>query len=102
MDERTNEILTIKLRYKLPEESASTLLTHSLQDRRTDPSETSENFRFASAVAQFGMMLRDLEFKGSSSFDGILELARGSIGSDLQGYRTEFVQLVESCKMLVR
>jgi Ca-activated chloride channel family protein len=48
------------------------------------------------------MILTDSEFKGSASFDRILELARGSIGSDLEGYRTEFVQLVETCKMLSR
>ena len=54
-----------------------------------------DDFRFASAVAGFGMLLRDSRFKGGATLDGMLELARGATGPDREGYRREFVAMAE-------
>ena len=55
----------------------------------------SEDFRFAAAVASFGMVLRDSEYKGTSTLDGAFKLAEASVGTDELGYRKEFVELVK-------
>jgi Ca-activated chloride channel family protein len=60
----------------------------------------SENLRFSSAVAAFGMLLRDSRYKGTASYDNVLQLARSSSGTDLQGYRAEFTKLVATAKTL--
>jgi Ca-activated chloride channel family protein len=57
--------------------------------------QTSDNFRFSAAVAGFGMLLRDSEFKGSMTYNSVLSLARGAKGRDDDGYRAEFIRLVE-------
>ena len=69
-------------------------------DARASFRNASENFKFAAAVAEFGMLLRDSRYKGQSSFDGAAELARAATGADLRGYRAEFVRLVETAKSL--
>ena len=61
---------------------------------------TSANFRFAASVAQFGMLLCNSEFKSNSSFNGVLNLARNAKGNDEEGYRAEFIRLVESARSL--
>jgi Ca-activated chloride channel family protein len=58
----------------------------------------SGDFIFASAVAMFGQLLRDSEFKGTSSYDGVIALARNGLGEDKQGYRREFIRLAEAAK----
>ena len=92
------ELVTVKLRYKLPSEDTSKLITQVVS---STPSEsTSNNFKFAAAVAQFGMLLRDSEFKGNANFDSTLNLARVAKGEDTLGYRSEFIKLVETAKLL--
>ena len=54
-----------------------------------------DDFRFAAAVVEFGMLLRDSEWKGSSSWQSALALARSSKGHDPEGYRAEFIQMLE-------
>jgi Ca-activated chloride channel family protein len=61
---------------------------------------TSNNFRFAAAVAGFGMMLRNSEFKGTLNYSTIMQIAGESTGSDAEGYRKEFVTLVNKAKTL--
>ena len=60
----------------------------------------SENFRFSAAVAGFGMLLRDSQFKGDLDFEQVITLAENAAGSDENGYRTEFISLVKSCALL--
>jgi len=60
----------------------------------------SEDMRFASAVAEFALLLRDSEHKGQASWEQVLSLARGARGGDEQGYRGEFVGLVETARTL--
>ncbi len=97
----TDEMLTIKFRYKKPKEDTSILITRTLaDDKGAGTGITSDDFRFASAVASFGMLLRNSEFKGDASYDKVLELARGAKGKDDEGYRAEFIRLVEAAKLL--
>ncbi|HEX8560608.1 MAG TPA: VWA domain-containing protein, partial [Pyrinomonadaceae bacterium] len=92
------ELLTVKLRYKEPDGDASRPLNVGVPDRLASYRNASENFRFAAAVAEFGMLLRDSRYKGQSSYDGAAELARAALGADLRGHRAEFVRLVETAK----
>jgi Ca-activated chloride channel family protein len=97
---KTKELLTLKLRYKKPDGGKSKLIVHPLVDRNVELGDTSENFKFSAAVAQFGMMLRDSEFKGNSSIASIIELARQGKGKDPFGYRAEFIKLAEIASLL--
>lgn len=92
----TNEMLTVKLRYKEPAAKTSQLLKVPVANRAVALEHASNNLRFASAVAAFGMYLRKSEYGGSSSPRLALELAQGALGHDQHGYRKEFVQLVRS------
>jgi Ca-activated chloride channel family protein len=98
----TDEILTVKFRYKEPEGDVSKLIEHPVKDKQILIAATSDNFRFAASVAEFGMLLRNSAFKSTSSFDQVLTLARKAKGSDEEGYRSEFVRLVESAQMLAK
>lgn len=90
----SDELLTVKLRYKDPQGNKSKLLEQPIQNRISE--ETSDDFRFAAAVASFGMLLRNSEFRGSTTIDSILNLAKNTKGSDDEGYRAEFIQLVKT------
>ncbi len=99
---QSDEILTVKFRYKAPDGDVSKLIEHPVLDKQIAIAKTSDNFRFAASVAQFGMLLRNSEFKSTSSFDNVLTLARKAKGNDEEGYRSEFVRLVESAEMLAK
>ncbi len=94
------ELLTVKLRYKEPDGDESRLLSVGVADAGGSFDNASENFKFSSAVAAFGLLLRDSKHKGDVSYERVLQLARASTGADLQGYRAEFVQLVETARTL--
>jgi Ca-activated chloride channel family protein len=96
----SNELMTVKLRYKEPAQDQSKLVSVSLTDSKGRLDGASENFKFASAVAAFGMLLRDSKYKADASYNKVIELARASVGADQQGYRSEFIQLVETARML--
>ncbi len=89
----SGELLFVKLRYKQPGQTASRLMSHAVAARVNN--RPSADTRFAAAVASFGMLLRDSEYKGNSSAAQILEQVRAALGDDVGGYRAEFVQLVE-------
>ncbi len=88
---------TVKLRYKPPQASTSRLFEQTV---RTETGAPSVDFRFAGAVASFGMLLRDSEYKGRATFASVLAAARGARGADEEGYRAEFVRLVETAASL--
>jgi Ca-activated chloride channel family protein len=98
----SKELLTIKVRYKDPDASDSKLLSEWVADTGTTIESASDNFKFSSAVAGFGMLLRDSKYKGDARYADIARLARAAAGADAQGYRTEFVQLVERAHALAR
>jgi Ca-activated chloride channel family protein len=98
----SSDLITLKLRYKAPDGYQSKLLEQVVKNTPLDASETSDNFRFSAAVAEFGMLLRDSEFKGTTSFESAIDLALGSKGTDEEGYRGEMIRLMKSAELLKR
>ncbi|MEQ8687183.1 MAG: VWA domain-containing protein [Imperialibacter sp.] len=95
---KTNELMTVKLRYKQPDGNTSKLLVNTIMDKPA--AKTSENYRWSAAVAGFGMMLRNSEFKGDITYDQVVSLATEAKGQDKNGYRIEFINLVKSAMLL--
>jgi Ca-activated chloride channel family protein len=96
---RSDEWLTVQLRYKEPDGVTSRLLTHPVRVRG-EVGEPEGDFRFAVAVAGFGLVLRESEYRGTATLDQVLALARGSEGEDPRGDRAEFIRLVESARLM--
>jgi Ca-activated chloride channel homolog len=95
-----SELLTLKLRYQQPEGRKSTLMTIPVQDRGASFATSSGDFQFATAVATFGMLLRDSKFKGDATYASILETASAARGHDRHGLRSEFLRLVTAAQAL--
>ena len=98
----SGELMTVSLRYKLPQGTESRLITASVTDVGDGIDRASADFRFAAAVVSFGMLLRNSHFKGNASYDSVLSLAEPSIGEDDRGHRNEFVGLVRAAARLGR
>jgi Ca-activated chloride channel family protein len=94
------ELLTLKLRYKQPDGQTSRLLEFPVRDGDKAYSQASQDFKFAAAVASFGMILRQSPHKGNGTLAGVLELAEEGKGSDPHGYRGEFLELVKQARAL--
>jgi len=90
--------LLVKLRYKAPEGGASTPIKRGVEDDGKDVARASEDFRFAAAVAAFGMLLRGSPHKGTATYEGVRELAESAVGADPSGYRREFADLVRKAR----
>lgn len=95
-----DELMTVKLRYKEPKESKSRLLSIGVLDTNSSIESASNNLKFAAAVAQFGLILRDSKYKGNANFQNVSALARSGKGSDLKNYRSEFISLVDKASNL--
>ncbi len=92
------ELMFVKLRYKEPDGETSQLIQQPVLDMSDQPS---ADLRFAAAVAGFGMILRESQYCGDDwTLADVLELARGSTGEDTEGYRAEFIRLVEAANSL--
>jgi Ca-activated chloride channel family protein len=98
----SEEMMTIKFRYKEPVSSKSKLSQAVIYDKPLDFNATSVDFKFASAVAEVGMLLRDSKFKQKASYVHAIATARAGKGADNEGYRAEFIRLAESAKLLSR
>ena len=96
------ELMTVKFRYKDPHGEKSKLIEHPVVDGHIALNNTSGNFRFAAAVAQFGMLLTQSEFAQQSSYNNVLALANSAIGNDQEGYRKGFLQLVKKAGSLAK
>jgi len=94
------ELMNIKLRYKKPDGLKSRLLEHPVSDAPKNWRNASENFRFAAAVAGYGMLLRKSEFAGNLNYQTIQQMAKTAIGTDKEGYRKEFLKLVSRTSRL--
>ena len=94
------ELMTVKFRYKKPDEDKSSLIEHPVIDQSISLNKTSDNFRFAAAVAQFGLLLRNSEFKQSSSYDAAWKMAKSALGDDKEGYRSGFLKLIRTAQGL--
>jgi Ca-activated chloride channel family protein len=93
----SNELMFVKIRYKKPDEENSNLMAVSVKDKSQA---ASNNMRFASAVAAFGMVLRNSAFKGSSNYKLVRSLATSSIDSNSDAYKKEFLELVKKAEQL--
>lgn len=100
----SDEWLTVKLRYKDPdadtETDASKLIAQPLTGKVRPLAEAPEDFRFAAAVAELGLLLRNSEYKGAATYSVVKELARTGLGKDPNGHRSEFLTLVEAAERL--
>lgn len=92
----TSEIMTVKLRYKEPQGNISRLIEKGILDENITLANTSANFRFSAAVAEFGLLLRNSAFKQKASYKNVADLAKSAKGSDENGYRGEFIGLVNT------
>ncbi|HET7695149.1 MAG TPA: von Willebrand factor type A domain-containing protein [Vicinamibacterales bacterium] len=95
----SSELMHVKVRYKKPDGEVSTLVTVPVADRNTA---SPRHLTFASAVAAFGMLLRDSPFKADAAWSDVVRLARAGRADDPDGYRAEFVRLVELAAALDR
>lgn len=73
-----------------------------VNDVPEDASKTSTDFKFAAGVAEFGMLLRDSQYKEKATYEQAINLARAGKGQDKEGYRAEFIKLAESARLLVK
>ncbi|UBD18020.1 vWA domain-containing protein [Bacteroides salyersiae] len=96
----SKELLTVKLRYKAPDGNTSKKIEQPLIDDKKE--KVSSDFRFASAVAMFGQLLRDSDFKGDATYDKVISLAKTSLDNDEKGYRRDFIRLAETAEGLAK
>ncbi len=95
-DSVSNELATIKFRYKKPDGNKSIEIIQTIDNHILNLENCSEDFKFCSAVAWFGLKLRDSKLVINKNKSDILELAKKSKSPDIDGYRSEFIRLVES------
>lgn len=96
------ELLTIKLRYKAPDKDQSLLISKSVPTKSIAWENTSADFRFSVAVAGYGMLLRNSEFKQNTNYKSVLNWAESGLGKDKEGYRGEFLTLVRSTGLMAK
>ena len=95
-----NEMMTVKLRYKPIKSDKSILLEKTVAAKSINWQDASADSKFVTAVAGFGMLLRDSKYKGTTDYKIINQLAREGLKDDAEGYRKEFIALVESTEKL--
>ncbi|HUY87494.1 MAG TPA: VWA domain-containing protein [Pirellulales bacterium] len=97
----SGELLTLRVKYKAPDgETSKEALEFTARDEGQGFAKASADFKFAAAVASFGMLLRGSEYKGDFTYDAVLEIAQEGLGADGQGYRQAFLEMVRKAKEL--
>ncbi len=94
----TDEMLTVKFRYKEPDGDVSKLISKTVKDENKSIESANDDLKFSAAVALFGMQLRDSEFINTKKKEDVITLAEAGKGTDKDGYRAEFIRLVKSSK----
>ncbi|WP_299453057.1 VWA domain-containing protein [uncultured Microscilla sp.] len=94
------QLMNVRLRYKKPEGNTGIETNQIITTNHQSVDETSNNFRFSAAVASFGMLLKNSQHKGSSTFQTVLTLAKGAKGKDKNQYRVEFIDLVQKASQI--
>jgi Ca-activated chloride channel family protein len=97
---KSDELMTVKFRYKQPDGDVSKLIIHTQKDNTVELNKTSENFKWSAAVAAFGMLLRNSEYAKGYAYENVLQLAEQTRGKDPHGYRIEFINMVKSQGLL--
>lgn len=95
-----NEIANVKFRYKQPDGKKSLLEQAAIYNKSIDFNKTSDDFRFASAVAELGLLLRNSAYKQQATYDQLISRAKAAKGNDEEGYRSEFIRLAENAKLI--
>lgn len=98
--QESGEMLTLKMRYKQPEADESQLLSVALPYKEQLIGEASENMRFASAVAELGLLLRQSEYAGDANYVALIDRAKAAKGTDEEGYRAEFIRLAQTAMLI--
>lgn len=96
-----DELLTVSIRYKEPDQSKSSLTAVPVKDRSETWDNASADFRFAASVAAFGMVLRESPHKGAATFDRVLDAVEQTLQPDSPQYRREFADLVRKARVIV-
>ncbi|MEY2528509.1 MAG: Ca-activated chloride channel, partial [Verrucomicrobiota bacterium] len=96
----SQEMVTVKLRHKKPDGETSELTERSLVDNGSKFENAAPDLKFAAAVAEFGMLLRDSQYKGKGSFGAVIEWAQEGKGRDMAGYRAGFIELARKAQEL--
>ncbi len=98
---KNGELATVKFRYKEPKSDVSKLQQVIVNNKVISIQAASEDFRFATAVAEFGMLIRESEYKQKANFDQLISRAKKAKGKDEEGYRAEFIRMAENSKSLI-
>lgn len=98
----SDEIATVKFRYKEPDGEVSKLESVVVVDKPEAAAKTSNDFKFAAAVAEYGLLLRNSQYKQHADFDQLISMAKAAKGEDENGYRAEFIRMAESTKNLMK
>jgi Ca-activated chloride channel family protein len=94
------DALTVNVRYKKPKSNSSRLYSQKMRWNMQQMNSVPDDFKMVAAVAAFGMLLRNSEFKGKATYAQVLSLAESAKGEDKEGYRAEFIQLVKKAQLL--
>ena len=98
--QESQEIATVKLRYKEPNSTKSELMDKSIMNTAISFSATSTDFKFCASIAQFSMLLKDSRYLGTSSWNSVVALAKEGLGPDSEGYRKEYINILETARLL--
>ena len=97
--EESTDVATFKLRYKEPDGDTSKEIVKVVSPDIYKTKNTID-YNFGLSVVEFGMLLRDSEYKGTLTYSNVLNQAKNNIGKDNYGYKAEFIKLVEKAKVL--
>ncbi len=97
----SDELLTVRIRYKQPDGDKSKEFSEVLKDAPNKLDNSSENFRWSAAVAEFALLLRESEYKGNANIAEVKKLARSAQGEDKFGYRNDFLTLVNHAEVAI-
>lgn len=98
----SNELCTVKMRYKEPDADLSQQVEVIVKNEEIPFEKASENFRFAAAVSELGLLLRQSDYKGAASYDNVIRIANNALGKDEEGYRAELVKLAKTAQLLAQ
>ena len=94
-----DEWMEVRIRYKKPDSDISEKIVHAITNQNITDN-PSRDFRFASAVAEFGLILKDSQYKGDAALSSVKHLAEAAMGDDAEGYRSNFLELVNKVEAL--
>ena len=96
------EMLTVEIRYQEPAGGANRKRAFPLRDPGTSFEKASDDFKFATSVVAFGMMLQDSPFKGGATWGAVAAWAHAGLGRDAGGQRGDFLGLVARARQVVQ